>query len=53
LAQACEEHGVPALSLVVALAPYAAPSRAEAVGDPIEQNEQRPDEEIRSLSIEN
>jgi MFS family permease len=39
--------------LVVALAPYASPSRAEAADDPIEQNEQRSDEEIRNLSIEN
>jgi MFS family permease len=40
-------------TLVVALAPYAAPSRAEIADDPIEQNEQRPDEEIRNLPIEN
>jgi hypothetical protein len=39
--------------LVVALAPSAAPSRAETAGDPIEQNEQRQDEEIHTLSIEN
>jgi hypothetical protein len=39
--------------LVVALAPSAAPSRAETAGDPIDQNEQRQDEEIHTLSIEN
>jgi Major Facilitator Superfamily len=38
--------------LVVALAPYAAPSR-EAASDPSEQNEQRPDDEVRSLPLEN
>jgi hypothetical protein len=39
--------------LVAALAPYAAPIRAEAARDATDQNEQRPDEEVRNLSLEN
>lgn len=39
--------------LVVALAPSAAPSRTDAAGDAVEQNEQRPGEEVRTLSLEN
>ena len=39
--------------LVVALAPYAATGRAAAAPDASGQNEQRPDEEVRSLALEN